>query len=75
MNDEITVREGGAKLRLRKYLLQYRVFEVYSLFLEANPQVKVGLTKFQSLRPKNVLPPNYNGMHSICCCIGKNTIL
>ena len=70
MHDEIVVKENGVKKRERKYLLMFRVFEVYGMFCEENTNVKISLTSFQRLRPKNVLTADHIGMHSMCCCIG-----
>ena len=55
LKDEMTVWEGGKKLKLRRYYLELTVDEVFSLFKEKYPNVKVGRSKFFELKPPNVL--------------------
>ena len=51
----VITREGGKKQHLQKRHLLYSLKEVHSLFLKENPSIKIGLSKFCSLRPVNVL--------------------
>ena len=53
--DEMTVWEGGKKVKLRKYYLELTVKEAYAVFKEQHPNVQVGLSKFFELKPPNVI--------------------
>ena len=53
--DEMAIWEGGKKIKLRKFYLELTVKEAFALFMEQYPNVKVGLSKFFELKPKNVL--------------------
>lgn len=55
MQDEMAYWGNGKKETLRKYYLMMPLKEVYALFCERYPGVKIGLSKFSSLRPVNVL--------------------
>ena len=55
LRDEMTVWSNGTKQKLRKYYLCHYVKEVYSMFKSAHPSIKVGFSKFASLRPQNVV--------------------
>ena len=56
MKDEMCVwGENGEKMKLRKLFLTHFLKEVFSLFKEEYPDIKVGFSKFCSLRPVNVL--------------------
>ena len=55
MNDELTVWENGVKSKIRKYYLIMFLKEVYELFKQCHSDVRVGFSKFASLRPVNVL--------------------
>ena len=49
-------------------MLLYHLLEVYQLFKEENPDLKIGKSKFISLRPQNILPITDKN-HNQCCCI------
>ena len=55
MHDEMIVLENGIKSKCRKYYLIMFLKEVYELFKQSYPDITVGLSKFASLRPANVL--------------------
>ena len=47
--------KNGKKEHLQKRHLLFSLREAHALFLKENPEVKIGLSKFSSLRPLNVL--------------------
>ncbi|KAG8175962.1 hypothetical protein JTE90_000001 [Oedothorax gibbosus] len=59
MHDEITIWEDGEKKRVRKLYLTMYMKEADALFKDEHPNVKIGFSKFCSLRPKNVLLNTY----------------
>ena len=42
--------------------------ELYTLFKQKYPQVKIGLSKFCQLRPKECITVGARGTHSVCVC-------
>lgn len=60
----------------QKRLLLCSLKELYVLFKEQNPEVKIGFSKFCSLRPKWCVTVSSSGTHSVCVCtIHQNAIL
>ena len=52
--DYVTVMENGVKTQKQKKILLMNVSETYRLFKQDHPSIKVGKSKFASLRPKHV---------------------
>ena len=66
----VSVRmEDGTRVHLPKRLLLYSLEEAHLKFREENEIIIIGLSKFQELRPKNVVLAGSEGMHNICVCI------
>ena len=63
--DCITV--DGAKVSKR--LLLVKIEELYRKFKEKHPDLKIGLSKFCSMRPKWCVLVGSKGTHSVCTCI------
>ena len=74
--------KNGKKEHLQKRHLLFSLREAHALFLKENPEVKIGLSKFSSLRPLNVLlsseiPRNvclcqyHENIKLICDCLKK----
>lgn len=62
----INVKENGEKVKKFKRFLTRSIREMYTLFAKDNSEVKIGRTKFYSLRPSWVIPhPDKN----TCLCI------
>ncbi|CAF2260150.1 unnamed protein product, partial [Rotaria magnacalcarata] len=66
--DTITVKENGIKQQLQKRYLLYSLRELHQLFLEENPDIKIGRSLFQDLRPSNVLYKS-STPHNTCVCL------
>ena len=73
MKDRISV---GKKQYEQKRLILCTLKELYLAFKESNPEVKVGFSKFCTLRPKWCVGAGSSGSHSVCVCtIHQNVIL
>lgn len=59
--------KGGKKEHLQKRYLLFSLKEAHALFLKDNPTVKIGLSKFSSLRPVNVVLSS-SMPRNVCCC-------
>ena len=67
--DYVSVVHG--KEKKQKRLLLVTVEQLYRAFKERysdDESVKVGVSKFYSLRPKWCIPAGASGTHSVCCC-------
>jgi hypothetical protein len=80
--DFVTTWQNGKKEHLQKRHMMFSLKEAHALFQEEHPDVKIGLTKFSSFRPVNVLscsetPRNvclcqrHENIRLICDCLSK----
>ena len=80
--DFVAFCKNGEKKHLQKRRRLFFLREIHALFLKDNPTVKIGLSKFSSLRPANVLlssamPRNvcscqyHENIKLLCECITK----
>ncbi|ESO89794.1 hypothetical protein LOTGIDRAFT_164827 [Lottia gigantea] len=68
MKDHVIERlEDGTKNYLQKRFMLFSLKEAHQLFLEANPEKLISLSKFCSLRPLNVVTFS-NVPHNVCVC-------
>lgn len=67
LKDFIICRKNGNKMRVQKRYLYLTLKETYALFCEENPDVKIGLSKFSSLRPSHILLRR-DIPHNVCLC-------
>ena len=67
INDFVTVIENNQKIRLSVHHLLYTIKECHGMFAEENPETKISLSKFQKLRPTNVLSST-KIPHNVCVC-------
>ncbi|KAL5509316.1 hypothetical protein EMCRGX_G004658 [Ephydatia muelleri] len=63
--DCISIRVNGEKEHVQKRLLLSSMREAYQQFQVDHPDVKIGLTKFVELRPKNVVLAGASGTHNV----------
>lgn len=55
MKDVLTIWKDREKKKLQKHYLHYHILnEAFYILKEEHPDYKIGLSKFCSLRPKNV---------------------
>ncbi|KAK3914359.1 Latrophilin Cirl [Frankliniella fusca] len=66
--DYISVRVGDRKILVQKRLITCTLKELYATYKEQFPTVKVGFSKFASLRPKHCVLADSAGTHSVCVC-------
>lgn len=65
--DYIIIRTGTEKAKIQKKYLMMTVNEAHSLFCDANPDIKIGRSKFADLRPKHVWL-NAKFPNNVCSC-------
>jgi len=69
MKDAVSLRTSdGKKQKVQKELLLLNLKEIYSLFKNEYPDIRIGFSKFASLRPKQYVLAGSSGTHSICVC-------
>lgn len=56
------------QIHKQKRLILYSLNELYILFKEKHPEMKIGRSMFCSLRPKWCVLPGSSGTHSVCVC-------
>lgn len=70
MGDKKVVWENGVKMEKQIKLILMNLKEAHALFKEQYPNLKIGFSKFASLRPKECIPAlDKRGMHAVCMCI------
>ena len=73
--DVVTNRDQEGKRKLQKRHLYMSIKETYGVFKDENPNVKIGLTKFSTLRPPNVLLSSQTPSNVSTCVYHQNMIL
>ena len=63
-----SVKEGGERVQKQKRLILMNLNEAFQLFKDKHPDVKLGLSKFCELRPKECVTVGARGTHSVCVC-------
>jgi len=66
--DVITVRNEMGKNKFQKWHMSMCVKEAYAIFKEENPGIKVGVSKFASLRPQHILLSSQMPSN-VCTCV------
>ncbi|CAH0547009.1 unnamed protein product [Brassicogethes aeneus] len=66
----VSVRDSktGKRIHMQKLLLFVNLKELNLTFQERYPQLKIGLSKFSSLRPPWCVTVTACGVHSVCVC-------
>lgn len=68
--DFVTVNENNEKISKQRRLILMNLKEAYALFKQAHIGLKIGFSKFASLRPGEcVLALSNVGTHSVCVCV------
>ena len=62
--DTISVKIDGRSVIFQKLLIMRNLKEMYSKFCDENPEMKISLNKFCSLRPRHLA----GGTHIFCVC-------
>jgi len=66
--DVITVRSEMGKKKCQKRHMSMCVKEAYAMFKEENPEIKLGVSKFASLRPQHILLSSQMPSN-VCTCV------
>lgn len=67
--DFISVKsDDGKRMHIQKQLLMCNIDELYQQFKKEYPNVKVGVSKFFTLRPKQCILADAPGTHMVCVC-------
>ena len=66
--DCISVQSEGSRKRVQKRLLLVTCKEAYVHFKQTYSGIKLGVSLFTSLKPKEVISPGASGTHSVCVC-------
>lgn len=67
--DFISVKlNDGKRSHIQKQLLLCNIDELYQKFKNEYPDIKVGLTKFFTFRPKQCILAGDPGTHLVCVC-------
>ena len=66
--DVVSLKVNGERKHIQKQLILCNLKELYALFRERNPDIKVGFSKFAELRPKECVLVGASGTHSVCVC-------
>ena len=72
--DYKTIREGGLREQRQKRLILMNLNEAYQLFKEKYTDVKIGISKFCELRPKECITVGASGSHSVCVCTSHQNV-
>jgi hypothetical protein len=74
--DVVTIRsENGEKTKVQARHLTTTINEVYAMFKESNPDIKIGRSKFSELRPKHVLLSSQLPRNVCLCKYHENFIM
>ena len=55
--------------KMQKRLMLFKIEELYNMFRQNHPELKIGLSKFYALRPKWCILVGSKGTHSVCTCL------
>ena len=64
----VTVRTEEGKTHVQKRMLLVNLKELYLEFKKIYESIKVGVSKFCTLRPRWCVSVDSPGMHSVCVC-------
>ncbi|KAF2892249.1 hypothetical protein ILUMI_13926, partial [Ignelater luminosus] len=72
MRDSIAVRKDGKKITLPRHYLTLFLREAFAIFKQDSPNIKLGFSKFCSLRPDNVLLLKHMPLEQCKCKLHEN---
>lgn len=64
-----SVREGDKRVLKQKRLILANLSEIYAMFVEKFPDIKIGFTKFAEHRPPECVLAGAAGTHTVCVCV------
>ena len=66
--DFLSIMENGERKHIQQRLVLSNLKEVYQLFSEKYPNIRIGFSKFAELRPKECVFAGASGTHCECVC-------
>ena len=66
--DFLSVMENGERKHIQKRLVLSNLKEVYQLFSEKDPNIRIWFSKFAELCPKECVFAGASGTHCVCVC-------
>lgn len=72
--DYVSVSEDGKRQHIQKRLLITSLRETFNRFKEINPNCKIGLSSFASMRPKHCKLLSNSGTHNVCVCTSHENV-
>ena len=60
---------NGEKIDIQKRLLLATLRELYQCFKERYPELKIGFSRFYSLKPPECVYVTSSGAHTVCVCV------
>lgn len=67
--DFVTISSDNVRISKQRRLVLCNLKEVYQIFKQKYSNIKIGFSKFASLRPGNCILANSSGTHTVCVCI------
>lgn len=67
--DCVIVRNNHGKMHIQKRMLLVNLRELYLEFKKRHSDIKIGFSKFCTLRPPWCVTVDSPGMHSVCVCV------
>lgn len=62
-------KEDGSREHVQKRLILCNLSELFYKFQEQFPSIKIGLSKFAQIRPRNCVLAGASGTHNVCVCV------
>lgn len=70
IREHVRLKTDGGYEKVQRRLIMMNLEEVYQVFKQENPGLKIGFSKFASIRPKEcVLAGSTHGIHTTCVCV------
>ena len=68
LKDKKSVKVDGKSVLFQKRLVLENLKEVFLKFRSENPDIKMGISKFGTLRPAHCILAGSGGTHIVCVC-------
>lgn len=68
VKDCVSVVQNDVKMKVQKRLLLFNLVDLYDQFKEEFPELKIGLSKFCEIKPRECILAGHSGTHNVCVC-------
>lgn len=68
MKDCLSIKTSNGRELMQKRLLLFDLTEIFKKFKLEYSQIKIGLSKFKALRPRQCVSAGQSGTHNVCVC-------